>query len=61
MSKTYVHFGGSWCGPAPYEFDNFDASPTLRLERLPLIGLLVNKIQNVSLKMYVMETSLSDL
>ena len=43
MSKTYVHFGGSWCGPAPYEFDNFDASPTLRLERLPLIGLLVNK------------------
>lgn len=41
--KVYVHYGGSFAGPAPHEFENFDASPTLRLERLPLIGPFVHK------------------
>ena len=44
MSRTvYVQYGGSYSGPAPQEFLNFDASPTLRLERLPLIGHFINK------------------
>jgi len=41
--KIYVHYGGSYAGPAPQEFFNFDASPTLRLERLPLIGSFIHK------------------
>lgn len=41
--KTYVHYGGSYAGPSPCEFDNFDASPTLRLERLPLVGPFIRK------------------
>jgi hypothetical protein len=36
ISSSHVHYG---CGlAAPAEWTNFDASPTLRLERLPLIG-----------------------
>ena len=45
-NKLYVHFGGSYAGPAPHEFHNFDASPTLRLERFPLLSSLVNKNPN---------------
>ena len=41
--KVHVHFGGSYGGPAPQEFLNFDASPTLRMERLPLIGPFIHK------------------
>lgn len=37
----YVHYGCHWC--APSEWLNFDASPTLRLERLPVVGRLVRK------------------
>jgi len=37
----YVHYGCHCC--APSEWLNFDASPTLRLERLPAIGRLVRK------------------
>jgi SAM-dependent methyltransferase len=45
MEKRYVHYG---CGlSAPIEWSNFDASPTLRLQRLPLIGTLFKKQFNV--------------
>jgi len=36
-----IHIG---CGMnAPHSFENFDASPTLRFERLPVIGKLYTK------------------
>lgn len=39
--STYVHYG---CGfNAPEEWRNFDASPTLRFERMPLIGKLYTR------------------
>lgn len=41
--KSFVHFGGSYSGPAPEEFLNFDSSPTLIFERIPLIGKLYKK------------------
>ena len=47
MSKTYVHFGGSWCGPAPYEFDNLMQVQPLGWSVF-LDSLLVNKNPNVS-------------
>lgn len=37
----YIQYGCGWT--APLEWRNFDASPTLRMERLPLIGLLFSK------------------
>lgn len=41
MQKNYVQYG---CGhSAPAGWLNFDSSPTLRLERLPLIGRFYNK------------------
>jgi SAM-dependent methyltransferase len=41
MESTYVQYG---CGlSAPPGWVNFDASPTLRLEKLPLIGSLIHK------------------
>ena len=36
MAHEYVQYGCGWC--APRTWLNFDASPTLRFERLPLIG-----------------------
>jgi predicted SAM-dependent methyltransferase len=39
--SRYVQFGCGWS--APSEWRNFDASPTLRFERLPLIGRLYTK------------------
>ena len=42
----FVHFGGSYSGPAPKEFLNFDSSPTLRFERIPLIGKTFKKNKN---------------
>jgi hypothetical protein len=45
MKELYVHYG---CGlSAPKEWNNFDASPTLRLQRLPIIGTLFQKQFNV--------------
>ena len=41
--ELMVHFGGSYAGPAPKEFLNYDSSPTLRFERIPLIGKLYKK------------------
>lgn len=40
--NRYVHYG---CGlSAPAGWENFDASPTLRLQRIPLLGRLVKKV-----------------
>ncbi len=45
MEKLYVQYG---CGlSAPKEWQNFDASPTLRLQRLPIFGALLKKQLNV--------------
>ena len=41
--KLFVHFGGSYAGPAPKEFLNYDSSPTLIFERIPFIGRLYKK------------------
>ena len=41
IMKLYVHYGCHWC--ASEEWLNFDASPTLRLERLPVVGRMVRK------------------
>ena len=35
-AELYVHYGCGFCAPA--QWVNFDASPTLRFERLPIIG-----------------------
>ena len=37
----YVQFGCGWSAPPSWE--NFDASPTLRFERIPIIGRLYTK------------------
>lgn len=39
--EQYVQYGCGWC--APETWINFDASPTLYLERLPLIGAFISK------------------
>ena len=41
QSTSFVQYGCGWS--APPDWINFDASPTLRLERLPIVGRLVNK------------------
>lgn len=43
MSKTskYIQYGCGWT--APESWWNFDASPTLRFERLPIVGKLYTK------------------
>ena len=47
MSKLYVQYG---CGPfsAPKGWTNFDASPTLRIQQLPIIGNLVKGRMHVT-------------
>jgi hypothetical protein len=47
MSKLYVQYG---CGPfsAPKGWKNFDASPTLRIQQLPLIGGLLKNRMHVT-------------
>lgn len=37
----YVQYGCGWC--APEQWINFDASPTLRVEKLPLVGKLYTR------------------
>jgi len=44
MSTLYVQYGCGWC--APEGWLNFDASPTLRFERLPVIGGLYTRNAN---------------
>lgn len=41
MKGEYVHYGCGFCAPDTWR--NFDASPTLRFERLPLVGRLYTK------------------
>jgi len=42
MTKNlYVQYGCAWC--APDGWLNFDASPTMRLERIPLVGRFINR------------------
>jgi len=41
-SKVYVQYGAGLCGPAAWM--NFDISPTLRLQRLPLVGRLFTSV-----------------
>jgi predicted SAM-dependent methyltransferase len=44
MTDTqYIQYGCGWCAPAKWR--NFDASPTLRFERIPLLGKLYTKNQ----------------
>jgi predicted SAM-dependent methyltransferase len=44
MGSQYVQYGCGWCAPEGWR--SFDASPTLRFERLPLIGRLYTRNQN---------------
>lgn len=39
--KIYVQFGCGWS--APFTWRNFDASPTLRFEKIPILGQLYTK------------------
>ena len=41
MNNQYVQYGCGWS--APRSWRNFDASPTLRFERIPFIGKLYTK------------------
>jgi SAM-dependent methyltransferase len=41
MNEMYVQYGCGFC--APEEWTNFDASPTLKWERLPLVGRMYTK------------------
>ena len=41
MNSIYMQYGCGWC--APETWLNFDSSPTLRFERLPVIGRLYTK------------------
>ena len=44
MNKRYVHYG---CGlTAPVQWENFDVSPTLRIQKIPLLGRLVRQRLN---------------
>ena len=40
--SSYVQFGAGLCGPEKWL--NYDASPTLRLQRLPLVGVLFHRV-----------------
>ena len=42
----FIHFGGSFSGPAPKEFRNFDSSPTLIVEKIPFFGKIYKKNEN---------------
>lgn len=43
--KLYVQYG---CGlSAPVEWKNFDVSPTLRIQRIPIIGILIKTKLNI--------------
>jgi hypothetical protein len=45
MTKIYVQYG---CGSsAPEEWINFDASPTLRIQKIPVIGRIMRNKLNV--------------
>lgn len=41
LAHVYVQYGCGWC--APLSWRNFDASPVLRFERIPILGRLYTK------------------
>src|SRR5690606_36038338 len=44
MIKRYVHYG---CGlTAPGEWENYDVSPTLRIQKVPLLGRMLRRWLN---------------
>ncbi len=46
MNKIYVQYG---CGlSAPKEWINFDVSPTLRIQKIPILGSILKNSLNVS-------------
>ena len=46
MSSQYVQYG---CGTnAPKEWANFDASPSLRIQKTPIINVLLRKFQHIN-------------
>ncbi|MDR2346349.1 MAG: methyltransferase domain-containing protein [Planctomycetaceae bacterium] len=45
MNKIYVQYGCGLC--APDNWINFDASPTLRIQKIPLLGKLLRRQLNV--------------
>ena len=46
MKKKYVQYG---CGlSAPKEWTNFDVSPTLRIQKIPIIGLFLKRKLNTT-------------
>ena len=44
MKNKNIHYGCAWS--APDNWDNYDASPTLRYERIPLLGRIYTKNDN---------------
>jgi SAM-dependent methyltransferase len=40
-NTNYVQYGAAYCGPD--EWLNFDVSPTLRLQRIPLVGRIITR------------------
>ncbi|MEO6721192.1 MAG: methyltransferase domain-containing protein [Ferruginibacter sp.] len=45
MNKSYVHYGCSLA--APEEWTNFDVSPTLRIQKTPIVGNLLKSRLNM--------------
>lgn len=43
QDRRYVQYGSGWCAPGGWR--NFDASPTLRFERIPFVGRFYTKNQ----------------
>jgi SAM-dependent methyltransferase len=41
INNLYVQYGCAWC--APERWLNFDASPTFRLERIPVVGRFIKR------------------
>ena len=41
--QQYIQYGSGWCAPKGWR--NFDASPTLRFERIPILGRLYTENQ----------------
>lgn len=44
MKRMYVQYGAGWSNPRGWK--NFDASPTLRFERMPILGSMYQKNKN---------------
>jgi predicted SAM-dependent methyltransferase len=44
IAKQNIQYGCGWCAPEGWR--NFDASPTLRFERIPILGRLYTKNQS---------------